>query len=35
MPFVRGRLNLICFSLYLAVALAGISLEAIAQIYPL
>ena len=34
MPYVRNRFSLICFSLYLAAALVGISLEAIAQIYP-
>jgi hypothetical protein len=34
MPYVRTRFSLIFFSLYLAAALVGISLEALAQIYP-
>jgi|NGEPerStandDraft_6_1074524.scaffolds.fasta_scaffold70320_2 hypothetical protein len=34
MPFVRNGFSVICFSLYVAAALVGISLEAIAQIYP-
>jgi hypothetical protein len=34
MPYVRTRFSVIFFSLYLAAALVGISLEALAQIYP-
>jgi hypothetical protein len=34
MTFVRRRIDLICFGLYLAAALVGISLDAIAQVLP-
>ncbi len=34
MPLVRKRFDLICFGLYLTAAVVGISMEAIAQIFP-
>ena len=34
MPFTRKQLELICFGLYLVATLVGMSMEAIAQIFP-
>ena len=34
MPFTRKQLELVCFGLYLVATLVGMSMEAIAQIYP-
>ena len=33
MPSLRKRIHLICFGLYLAATLAGISMEAITQLF--
>jgi hypothetical protein len=34
MPLTRKQLELICFGLYLVATLVGMSMEAIAQIFP-
>jgi hypothetical protein len=34
MPILRKRFDRICFGLYLTIAVVGISMEAIAQVFP-
>ena len=34
MPFTRKQFELTCFGLYLVATLVGMSMEAIAQIFP-